>query len=52
MFNINKLVDHRNAELWRTLNEQFKIALKPSANNEYSVYSINDMATPGIHHLT
>lgn len=45
MFDINKLVDHRNAELWRTLNEHFKIALEPSSNNEYSVYSINDMAT-------
>lgn len=45
MFDINKLVDQRNAKLWQTLNEHFKIDLEPSTNSEYSVYSINDSAT-------
>jgi hypothetical protein len=45
MIDLKQLVDKRNQALWDILNSNFKIDLKPSSNNEYSVYSINDAAT-------
>jgi hypothetical protein len=45
MIDLKQLIDERNQTLWDTLNAHFHLDFKPSVNNEYRVYSINDQAT-------
>ncbi len=41
---MNEFIDERNKELWEKLNESYNVEIKPSSNQEYSCYTINNSA--------
>lgn len=45
MTELHQLINEHNQVLWDTLNSHFEIDFKPSINDNYRVYSINDKVT-------